>query len=159
MCMVTSAFWMALDGRWTLGKAKAPPSTGWQLTPGRPFTTSENLFKLRAIDFMMFSTSCKTTLNSWRCILKKKQKTNVLRGISQVWPCDKAGVRDLLVVEDLPLFPEQSDPTLERRSLSRTARRCISWLLGLYLPVLHIHNADHTWWKRKKSPFHSPAAI
>lgn len=92
MCMVTSAFWMALDGRWTLGKAKAPPSTGWQLTPGRPFTTSENLFKLRAIELMMFATSCKTAQNSWRCIPKTKRKSHksdhvikLVWGISWLW--------------------------------------------------------------------------
>lgn len=152
---------MALDGRWTLGKANAPPSTGWQLTPGRLFTISENLFKLWATEFLMFSTSCRRQYKAAEDALQKKNPKNpdALRGVSQVSPCDKGGMRDLLVVEDSPLNPEQSDPTLVRRSLLRTVCRCMSWLLGLYLPVLHSQHADHTWWKRKKSPFNPPAAL
>lgn len=150
---------MALDGRWTLGKANAPPSTGWQLIPGRLFTTSVNLFKLWAIKFLIFSTSCRRQDKKAAEDALQKKNPDALRGVSQVSPGDKAGMRDLLVVEDSPLHPEQSDPTLVRRSLWRTVCRCISSLWGLYLPVLHIQHADHTWQKRKKLPFHPPAAL
>lgn len=144
MWIITSAFWTALDGRCTLGKANAPPSTGWQLTPGRLFTTSENLFRLRAIEFLMFSTSCRRQQKAAEYEVQKK-KPLMCEEVSQVSPCDKVGMRDLPVVVDSPLYPEQSDPTLVGRTLSRTVYRCISGFLGLYLPVLHIQHADHTW--------------
>lgn len=98
MWIITSAFWTALDGRCTLGKANAPPSTGWQLTPGRLFTTSENLFRLRAIEFLMFSTSCRRQQkaaeyevqkkkNPW-CAKRSHKSHHVIKwvwGISQLW--------------------------------------------------------------------------
>lgn len=55
----TSAFWMALGGRCSLGNANAPPSTGWQQNPGRLFTTSRALFTLWTKVVLMFCVSCR----------------------------------------------------------------------------------------------------
>lgn len=62
--IVTLAFWMASGGRYSLGNANAPPSTGWQQKPGRLLRTSRALFTLWTNMVLMFCVSCRTEVFS-----------------------------------------------------------------------------------------------